>query len=135
MQAPVAVAVTSPWCDLTLSGESMDSRAADEIMLSRAGLAQDADRYRGDRDARDPAVSPLFADLTGLPPVFIQVGTHEVLHDDACRLHNRLEGAGVPVTLETWHDMGHAWAAFGSAVPEAEASIRSFGAFLRDALA
>jgi acetyl esterase/lipase len=58
-----------------------------------------------------------------------------VLHDDAWRLHNRLEAAGVPVTLETWHDMGHAWAAFGSAVPEAEASICSFGAFLRDALA
>lgn len=132
--APAAIAITSPWCDLTLSGGSMTDRAGQEIMLSRAGLAQDADRYRGGRDAGDPAVSPLFAELSGLPPVFVQVGTHEVLLDDARRLYDRLVMAGVPVTLETWDDMGHAWAAFGSAVPEAEASIVSFGAFLREAL-
>lgn len=133
-RVPAAVAITSPWCDLTLAGESMTTRAGEEIMLSRAGLAQDADRYRGARDAGDPAVSPLFADLAGLPPFFIQVGTHEVLLDDARRLHDRLEQAAVQVTLEVWDDMGHAWAAFGAAVPEAEASIRSFGAFLREML-
>jgi epsilon-lactone hydrolase len=133
--APVAVAITSPWCDLTLSGESMTARAGEEIMLSRAGLAQDADRYRGDRAAADPAVSPLFAELAGLPPSLIQVGTHEVLLDDARRLHDRLEQAGVAVTLELWDDMGHAWAASGTAGPNAAQSIRDLGAFLRRVLA
>jgi acetyl esterase/lipase len=131
---PAAIAVTSPWVDLGLSGPSMSACAEADVMLSRRGLAQDADRYRAGLDRKDPRVSPLFADLAGLPPVLVQVGAAEVLRDDALRLEAKLNGAGVPCLLELWDGMTHAWAAFGPQVPEAGASIDRFGRWLRSAL-
>lgn len=131
LRAPVALATTSPWVDLTLTAASLTARASVEVMLSRRGLALDADRYRGTVPATDPRVSPLFADLAGLPPAFIQVGTEEVLYDDGVSLATRLDAAGVPVQLQVWQGMAHAWAAFGDAVPEAAASVAQLGDFLR----
>lgn len=128
---PFALAVTSPWVDLSLSAPSIHDRAAMEIMLSRRGLALDADRYRGAIRARDPRVSPLFADLEDVPPTLIQVGSAEILYDDALALASRLDAAAVPVRLQVWQDMAHAWAAFGDAVPEAAASVAALGAFVR----
>lgn len=131
---PAALAVTSPWIDLTLTAESIDGRSNVEIMLSRRGLALDAHRYRGNIPANDRRVSPLFADLKGLPPTMIQVGSDEVLYDDSIALADRLGGAGVDVRLEVWHGMAHAWAAFGEAVPEAALSVTSLGRFIRERL-
>ena len=131
---PCALAVTSPWVDLTLTAASIDARADVELMLSRRGLALDADRYRGAIFADDPRVSPLFADLAGLPPTLIQVGSAEILYDDAVALVKRLTAADVPVCLQQWQGMGHAWAAFGEAVPEAAASVADVGRVLRAAL-
>lgn len=131
---PVALAMTSPWVDLTLTADSIDARAATEVMLSRRGLALDADRYRGALPSDDPRVSPLHADLSGLPPVFIQVGSEEILHDDSAALATRLEAAGVPVRWQVWEGMAHAWAAFGDAVPEAAASVAQLGTFVRETL-
>ena len=128
---PLALAVTSPWVDLTLTAASLTERDAAEVMLSRRGLALDADRYRADMPADDPLVSPMLADLAGLPPVFIQVGTEEILYDDGATLATLLEAAGVPVRLQVWQGMAHAWAAFGEAVPEAAASVAQFGDFVR----
>jgi epsilon-lactone hydrolase len=127
---PVALAVTSPWADLTLTAPSVDLRAASDPMLSRRGLALDADRYRGGVAARDSRVSPLLGNLDGLPPVMIQVGSDEILYDDAITLKSRLEAADVPVRLQIWQGMTHAWAAYGEAVPEAAASIAELGAFV-----
>jgi epsilon-lactone hydrolase len=131
---PVALAATSPWADLTLTAPGIAARATVEIMLSQRGLTLDADRYRGALPARDPRVSPLFADLSGLPPTLIQVGSDEILHDDALTLAERLDAARVEIRLQIWQAMGHAWAAFGEAVPEAAASITDLGRFLRQRL-
>lgn len=125
---PRRIVLVSPWVDLTLSGASMDEKAEDDPMLSRRGLEQDAGRYRGTVPAKNSSVSPLFADLSGLPPVFLQVGDAEVLRDDTLRLTDALAAAQVEVTLEVWRDMTHAWAAFSA--PEADASIRSGAAFI-----
>ena len=80
-------------------------------------------------DPADPLLSPLFARLAGLPPTLIQVGTDEILHDDALRLHAALTLAGGTVTLERWQAMIHAWQAFGPMIPEAETAIEAVGAF------
>jgi epsilon-lactone hydrolase len=131
---PRAVAMAAPWIDLALTGASMDSNAAHDAMLSRAGLAADADRYRDQLPADDPRISPLLANLSGLPPLLVQVGTAEVLLDDAVRLHDRATAAGTPCNLQLWEGMTHAWAAFGPAVPEAALSITAMGAMLREYL-
>lgn len=134
LPVPAALAVTSPWVDLTLGSASIDARGNAEIMLSKRGLALDADRYRGDISANDARVSPLFADLKGLPPTMIQVGSDEVLHDDSIGLADRLAAVEVDVRLQVWHGMAHAWAAFGDAVPEAAISVAHIGQFVRERL-
>lgn len=130
MPLPDRLALVSPWVDLALTGASMDACAAVDVMLGRQGLQADAARYRDALPAADPRISPLFADLAGLPPVFIQVGDAEVLYDDAVRLADALAAANVTVTLEIWSDMTHAWAAFPSLIPEADAAVESVAAFL-----
>lgn len=128
--APAILGLVAPWIDLTMAGDSMTRNAPHDPMLSRAGLIADADRYRGKVPAGDPRISPLFADLAGLPPLFVQVGGNEVLLDDTLRLHARAEAAGVTCEVELWAEMTHAFGAFGAMVPEAGESIRHFGSAL-----
>ncbi len=128
---PAALVLLSPWVDLTCAGDSHATKAADEIMLTTEGLALDADRYCGSLPAADPRVSPLFADLSGLPRTLIQVGDDEILRDDATRLYERMTAAGGTVTLETWEAMVHAWHAFRAMLPEAGDAIRRAGAFAK----
>lgn len=99
----------SPWVDLTLSGASMDANAGADAMLTRAWLSDCARRYLGGRAPDDPAASPLFADLAGLPPILIQAGTREVLLSDAERLAERATATGVDVELERFEGLGHAF--------------------------
>jgi acetyl esterase/lipase len=127
---PAKAALISPWLDLTLSAASMDDCAADDAMLSRRGLAQDAGRYAPGLDLSDPRISPLFADLTGLPPILLQVGGRELLRDDSLRLAERIDQAGGQVELQLWEEMTHAWFAFSPTVPEADAAILSLGEWL-----
>lgn len=126
-----AVALISPWADLTLTNDSIDAMATAEIMLSKRGLEKDAERYRGSIDASDPVVSPALADLHGMPPVLIQVGTDEILFDDARLVADRIDAAAGNVHLQIWDGMTHAWPAYGDAVPEAGASIQAVGSFCR----
>lgn len=132
---PKALVLLSPWVDLTCAGDSHHAKAADEIMLTTEGLALDADRYRGSLPVADPRVSPLFADLSGLPRTLIQVGDDEILRDDATGLYERMTAAGGMVTLETWEAMVHAWHAFRAMLPEAKEAIRRAGAFLKESAA
>lgn len=129
---PRLIALISPWIDLTLSSGSMVTRASADPMLTRDGLEIDARRYAGDRSVADPEVSPLFADLRSLPPLFVQVGGDEVLLDDTLGLARRI-GPDVQMDVEVWAGMTHAWAAFGDAVPQASESIASVGQRLKDA--
>lgn len=132
LPSPAALALIAPWADLGLSGARFDALATVEIMLTREGLVQDRDRYRGRLPADDPRISPLFAELRGLPPTLVQVGTEEVLLDDAERLAARLQEAEVPVTLELWEGMTHSWPAYGDVVPEAALAIERLGTWLRN---
>lgn len=135
LPGPVAIAVTSPWVDFACQGASHRTWGEADLMLSTPGLLLDAARYLGGLAPDLPRVSPLHADLQGLPPVFIQVGEHEILADDATRLARALAAANVPVELEVWSGMTHAWQAFRGMVPEADLAVARMGAFLKIALA
>lgn len=97
---PAGAALLSPWTDLTASGDSLRSRAEQDPMISPELLAPMAALYLAGSAADDPLVSPLFGDLSGLPPLLIQVGNDEVLLDDSTRLAERAKQAGVTATLQ-----------------------------------
>ena len=88
--------------------------------------------YLGDTDPRHPLASPVYADLTGLPPLLIQVGTAEVLLDDATRLAQKAESAGVAVVLEPWEGMIHMWHSFAAMLPEGQQAIDRIGEFVQE---
>ena len=103
-------------------------------MVSAATLALMADAYLGDVDRRSPTASPLFADLAGLPPLLVQVGSGELLLDDATRFAERARGAGVDVTLEIWDDVFHVWHSFADLLPEARDAIAQIGTYVEQQL-
>ncbi len=123
------VAVLSPWTDLTFGGASIRDRAARDPYMSEAVLAAFADAYApvGERDR--PLLSPLHADLRGLPPLWIEVGSEEVLFDDAVRLQDRALLDGVETTLVVGEGLFHVWQAVPGA-PEALAASDRIGSFL-----
>lgn len=132
---PETAVCLSPWVDLTLSGASLLTNAGADPTLSPAHLRQYAALYLRDTDPATPLASPLFADLAGLPPLFIQAGAAEILLDDARRLAERAEAAGVAVTLDVWPAMFHGWQGFAGVMPEAQAALARIGAFVRERLA
>jgi acetyl esterase/lipase len=91
-----------------------------------------AQLYLGERSPRTPLAAPLYAELRGLPPLLIQVGTAETLFDDATRLAERARAAGVQVTLDVWEDMIHVWQLFAAMLPEGQQAIERLGAFIRE---
>jgi monoterpene epsilon-lactone hydrolase len=129
---PAAGVCMSPWADLECSGESMSARAERDAMVQREMLVGMRDAYLAGKDARDPLASPLYADLSGLPPLLVQVGTAEVLYDDSTRLAERARAAGVEVTLEPWEDMPHVFQLFASMLPEGREAIEHIGEFIRE---
>lgn len=131
LPAPAAGVCLSPWVDLEQSGESMTSKADADPMVQRDGLSKMAAMYLNGQSARTPLASPLYADLHGLPPLLIQVGTAETLLDDSTRLAERARAAGVQTTLEPWDDMIHVWQAFAALLPEGQEAIERIGEFVR----
>lgn len=127
---PAAAAVFSPWVDLGMSGTSSTTHDAVDPILNRAGALAIAANYGGS-NLEDPAISPLFADLTGLPPLLVQVGTHEILLDDAVRLAARAAAAHVSVTLEVTAEVPHVFQAFAAILDEGRDALRSAGQFLQ----
>jgi acetyl esterase/lipase len=128
---PSAGVCFSPWVDLEGVGESMVTRAAADPMVQREHLVRMAKLYLGGLPPRTPLAAPLYADLSGLPPLYIQVGTAETLLDDSTRLAERARKAGVEVTLELWDDMIHVFQAFAMMLPEGQQAIDKIGTFLR----
>jgi monoterpene epsilon-lactone hydrolase len=128
---PAGGVCVSPWVDLTNSAPSHASRAAVDPIVMREGLAMMADAYVGTGDRKQPLVSPLYADLRDLPPLLVQVGSDEVLLDDAVGLGARARAAGVDVVVEEWPAMIHVWHWFLPMLDEAERAITSIGAFIR----
>lgn len=128
---PAALALLSPWTDATGSGPTLESHAARDPMLAPDVVRRSAAMYADGEDLRDPRLSPLFANLAGLPPVLIQVGTEEVLLSDSTRLAEALRDAGVDVTLQVAEGMWHVWHLFAWAVPEAKSAIEEIGRFVQ----
>jgi epsilon-lactone hydrolase len=132
---PAGAVLMSPWADLTLSGDSISVKAAVDPALTPEGLRRRAVDYVGDRDPAQELVSPIFADLTGLPPLLIQAGSHEILLDDATRLAARAAAADVAVRLEVTPGVPHVFQAFAAMLDEGDAALTSAGTFLRAHLA
>lgn len=131
---PAAAVTLSPWTDLAGTGRSMTTNAKADAMIRADQIGRIVPLYTKGRAVADPLVSPLHADLRGLPPTLIQVGSTEVLLDDSTRIAEKLEEAGVPVTLDIWPSMPHVWQLFAARLPEGREAIVKIGAFLRDHL-
>jgi monoterpene epsilon-lactone hydrolase len=129
---PAAAVCLSPGVDATFTGESITTKAEEDPMIRWGFLIKVREACLGDRDPRTPLASPLYADLTGLPPLLIQVGTAEVLLDDSTRLAERARSASVDVTLEPWEDMIHVWQFMAAMLPEGQQAIDRIGEFIRE---
>ena len=129
--SPAAGVGISPWTDLTCSQPSHTTRAAADPIVDASTLRRMASAYLGSSDPRTPLASPLHGDLRGLPPLLVQVGTDEVLLDDATALVARARAAGVDATLEVWDRMVHVWHWFLPMLDEAQAAVDRIGAFVR----
>lgn len=128
---PRAGICLSPWVDLEGLGESTATSAETDPMVDRDIGMIWAKAYLGNTDPRTPLAAPLYADLAGLPPLLIQVGTAEILFDNATRLADRARAAGVDVTLQPWDDMFHMWHFFAAMLPEGQQAIDRIGEFIR----
>lgn len=131
---PAGAALFSPWTDLAATGESIVKNSARCAMFEGEKIGPSAKLYLGDTDPRDPIASPLYADLTGLPPMLIHVGADEVLLDDSTRLAERAKAAGVHVDLKIWPVVPHAWQLAPAKIPEARESLRESAEFLRSTM-
>ena len=128
---PACAVPISPWVDLSQGGESFRARAARDPIVTRDGIDVMAAAYLGGADAKNPLASPVFADLKGLPPLLIQVGSEEALHSDAVTLAQKAEAAGVEVSFESWGGMIHVWHAFHPILSEGRDAIARIGAYLK----
>ena len=128
---PAAGVVISPWVDLACSGASFDANAPFDY-VGRVHCELAARHYLDGRDARRPDVSPLFADVVGLPPLLVQAGEAEVLVDQIRAFAARAAGAGVDVRLEVYADMVHVWHLMRAVTPAGQRAIDEIGAFVRE---
>ena len=127
---PAGVICLSPWADLSLSGESHQSKAKAEAMLLKESLRLWASSYANKADLRNPLISPIFADFAGFPPLLIQVGSEEILLDDSVLLAENAKSAGGDVTLSVYEGMWHVWQTLGF-LPESRAAIEEIRDFVR----
>ncbi|HEU4331433.1 MAG TPA: alpha/beta hydrolase [Lapillicoccus sp.] len=132
---PAAVLVMSPYADLTLAGASMDTKHTVDPLLSRESLQPRVTDYTAGHDPASGLISPVFADLSGLPPLIIQAGTHEVLLDDAIRLARQAATADVEVTLDITPGVPHVFQAYHPILDEAAAALDRAGQLLTAHLA
>ncbi|MFJ8336817.1 alpha/beta hydrolase [Streptomyces sp. NPDC094437] len=128
---PASAAVFSPWADLTVSGASATGKAALDPALTAEVLRTRARDYLGATAAKEPLASPVFADLTGLPPLLVQVGSHEILLDDAVRLAARAGADDVHVELQVWPEVPHVFQAFAAVLDDAVDALEAAGRFTR----
>lgn len=128
---PVSAGLMSPWTDLAATGASYVTRAKADPIHQRVMILALAKNYLGGQgDPYDPLVSPLYADLRGLPPLLIQVGDRETVLDDSVMFADLARAAGIDVNLEVWDGMIHVFQMFGAELPEAHRAIASIAGFL-----
>ena len=125
----------SPWVDLACTGETLETNAAVDLTATKASLQRMAGQYLQGADPRTPLASPLYADLSGLPPLLVIVGGDEALLDDSVRLARAAGMAGVDVTLYIGAGMQHIFPIYCGAVPEADAAVAMIGTWIRARMA
>jgi monoterpene epsilon-lactone hydrolase len=130
MPLPAAAYLMSPYADLTLAGTTMETKSKADPLLSRENLQPRVTDYTAGQDAALGLISPIFADLSGLPPLIIQAGTHEVLLDDATRLARQAATADVEVTLDVTPRVPHVFQAYYPILDEAAAALDRAGQLL-----
>ena len=128
---PAAAVLFSPWTDLEGVGASMDAKVGVDLMIERGTMSAVGQMYLAGADVRSPLASVIYADLTGLAPLLIQVGGHEVLLDDSTRLAMSAAHAGVAVTLEVFPEMQHVFQTALGQLPESDDALARAGAFIR----
>ncbi|MCX6065942.1 MAG: alpha/beta hydrolase, partial [Chloroflexi bacterium] len=127
---PGAVICLSPWADLTHQGQSHLTKAKSEVMLKTDVLKEWALCYTDAANLTNPLVSPVYADFHDFPPLLIQVGSEEILLDDARMVAEKASAAGVEVTLKVWDDLWHVWPALGELLPESRQSFEEIRQFI-----
>lgn len=131
---PAAAVMFSPWTDLAASGRSIIDNDAIDPLFFGSWVAKQGRYYLGETLATNPLASPVYADLTGLPPLLIQVSDCEVLLDDARRVADNAKSVGVDATLRIWHGVPHGWQIFAPILPEGRDALREASAFIRAAV-
>jgi acetyl esterase/lipase len=131
LPVPAAVVGLSPWTDLACTGESVVTNAERDVLIPGSRIKEGAAHVLNGLDPTNPYASPLYGDFTGCSPALIQVGSEEVLLDDARRLAYKMEASGVPVVLDVWNKMPHVWQVMSMVLPEGRVAIDRIGVFLR----
>jgi len=131
---PAGAVPLSPWIDLEGTGESMQSKADLDLIVGADGLKQMCDMFLAGQDPRDPLAAPLHADLTGLCPIYVQVGGDETLLNDATRLATNAAASGVEVRLDAFPEMQHVFQMGAGNVPESDDAVARIGQWLRPKL-
>ena len=124
----------SPWVDMEMIGESMTTNAGSDPTVQREGLTDYSGLYLNGADARSPLAAPLYADLTGIAPLLLQVGSIETLLDAAVRLAGRAASAGVATRLDVWPEMPHVWHLFHPTLAAGRKAIEEGGSFVKSAM-
>ena len=128
---PSSAFLMSPYADLTLSGETILQNQATDLVLTPEGLRLRVPDYVGGADASNPQISPVFGDLSGLPPLLIQASSHEILLSDALRLARKAAIDGVAVTLEVTPGVPHVFQGFAAVLDEGNAALDRASTFLK----
>jgi monoterpene epsilon-lactone hydrolase len=132
---PAATMPLSPWVDMEITGESLASNREKDVLVQKEVVEIMAATFIGDGgNRRDPLANPLYADLGGLPPMYIQVGGDETLLDDSRRLADRAKAAGVDVKLEIFPEMQHVFHFAAGHAPEADDAIHKLADWVRPKL-
>jgi acetyl esterase/lipase len=131
---PAAIMPISPWTDMELTGDSLDRNASTDTLVQRGLVEVMRNLFLGDSSPTDPLANPLYADLTGLPPMLIHASEHEALLDDTRRLAARAEDAGVDVTVHLEPEMQHAYPYLAGRAPEADRAVERIGEWVRPKL-
>jgi acetyl esterase/lipase len=128
---PLAIVGFSPWTDLAVTGTSIEANAKSCAMLTPRGIRAGAALYLADANPRDPRASPLYGNLSGLPPMLLFASRHETLLDDTVRLAERAKAAGVNVEVVLRDRLPHVWPVFVRLLPEAREALKMVGDFAR----
>ena len=133
-EMPAAAVLMSPWLDLSASGESHRTRDSADPWFNATDIPVVARYYCEKDQVRDPLVSPVYADMSGMPPIHIQVGDDEILLSDATRLVENAHQAGGKADIDVWHEMWHVFQAFLLVMPESREAIDRLGAYIKGVL-